>query len=157
MGTKFKNFLLETLTLCSTFNEEQYDFLVKKYQKTFPFDSSIPNFKKIEISQELLSFEDIKSPAIPSLIGKMLTGDIYALGMYRTIFSDQKNMLVTYEKLHNDPILYTKYKEAGMDSPALAKITAEHWLNHMVEEYWELHPMGLSLDNHINCSIPVES
>ncbi len=71
-----------------------------------------------------------KNKIYPLLISKILQGDIFALNIYDNLHQvDGKSQLIlSYSKIHSDPLLMEKFNAYGSSEDARAILTAEYWL-----------------------------
>ncbi len=86
---------------------------------------------------------------IPQLISHMLSGDIYSLGMYEGIYEYQskRDLLLTYDKIHNNSNLKEKFIKYGNSEEARAILSAEEW--YQTEEAAKIfHASELSDENN---------
>ena len=121
----------------SNFNEmnvlnDKYLSILQGYHNTLELKiSSIIMIEKVEVfNQWLPEAVSNYNRVVPFLVSKMFQGDIFALSMFDNIniCAKKENLLVSYDKIHNNKELKDTFIAYEGGENARAIITAEHWL-----------------------------
>jgi hypothetical protein len=116
--------------------QDKYFAILTEYQSN-PVLNILSTIKmdKLEAFNQWIpeAYNDSKT-VIPFLVANMFRGDIYSLNMYDNIcrYGRQEELIISYDKIHNDPELKEIFMQYGGAEDARAIMAAEHWLESLV-------------------------